>query len=352
MAITSASFWNRTVKDGRILHCDSTRSGFTLVELLVVITIIGILIALLLPAVQAAREAARRMQCQNNLKQLGLGGLNHEASMGYFPTGGWGWYWVGDPDRGAGIGQPGGWTYNVLPFIEQQSLHDLGAGSSNNATRARQAGTPLAVFNCPSRRAAILYPYTAGVPHNSDPLSLVARGDYAVNSAGSQGSPPPPSCSLTCACGPGPPAGYWPNPSSSEPAYHGWTDTSSFNGISYERSRVTVAMIRDGLSNTYMIGEKYAWPDHYMDGQDQEDNTVLFSGFTNDNSRATYAVPRQDQAGYSGWADCAFGSAHAGGWNAVFCDGSVRTMSFTIAFTIHERLGNRADGQIVDSSAF
>ena len=76
------------------------RGGFTLVELLVVMTIIGILMGLLLPAVNAAREAARRSQCMNNLKQLGLGCQQHVAHQGFFPTGGWGWGWVGDPDRG------------------------------------------------------------------------------------------------------------------------------------------------------------------------------------------------------------------------------------------------------------
>src|SRR3712207_4914981 len=99
------------------------RRAFTLVELLVVIAIIGILVALLLPAVQAAREAARRTECVNHLKQLSLGCMNHESQHKFFPSGGWGNRWVGDPDRGAGVDQPGSWYYSILPFIEEEALH-------------------------------------------------------------------------------------------------------------------------------------------------------------------------------------------------------------------------------------
>jgi len=334
------------------------RKAFTLVELLVVITIIGILIGLLLPAVQSAREAARRAQCQNNLKQLGLAMLMHAEAHGFLPGGGWGHMWAGDPDLGTGTRQPGGWTYVVLPYLEQEPVYELGRDNQPDVITTdpqkdetlQRAQTPLAVFVCPSRRRPAVY--TKSIPrpahHNSHQTTKAAVVDYAANAG---------SC-YKC--------GYCEGPSSIPvPASFDWEDeclSSYGNGISYVQSEVMMAMIRDGTSNTYLLGEKHVQPDNYTDGGDKGDDDDPFTGCSADTYRWTDydpstqigRTPKRDTPDdtddyFNIWR---FGSAHSGGCHFALCDGSVRSINYTIAPRIHSLLGNRKDGEPIDSSAF
>jgi prepilin-type N-terminal cleavage/methylation domain-containing protein/prepilin-type processing-associated H-X9-DG protein len=337
------------------------KSGFTLIELLVVIAIIGILIALLLPAVQAAREAARRLQCNNNLKQLSLAALNHESAFEFMPSGGWGMFWVGDPDRGFGVDQPGGWTYDVLPFLEQKSLRELGSdGQPDVITPEQEAGarqcidTPVAVMNCPSRRQARSLPmnyvefggsielYGAGTVTSS------AKSDYAA-CAGDQ------IYAWISVPGQGP-VDY--NQAEQWTRNGQWPNTDHCTGITFMRSKVRMSQIADGTSSTFMLGEKALNPDDYYTGEDGGDNETIFSPNDNDTQRTTYYdattgngwLPEQDTPGhFNGYG---FGSAHAGVCNFAFCDGSVRGISYSIDGNVYRWLGNRDDGQVVDKDKF
>ena len=94
--------------------------------MLVVISIIAVLIGMLVPAVQSARESARQLECQNNLNQIGKGFRNHVAETGSMPANGWGYGWAGDPNMGSSRRQPGGWMYNILPYTDYQNIWDLG----------------------------------------------------------------------------------------------------------------------------------------------------------------------------------------------------------------------------------
>ncbi len=324
------------------------KTGFTLVELLVVITIIGILIGLLLPAVQSAREAARRLQCQNNLKQMSLAFLNHEQAWGYFPTGGWGWHWVGDPDRGFGVEQTGGWAYNILPYVEQESLWSMGAGMSSgdkSAQISQRIRTPLSFHNCPSRRRAITYPDSKNMNyrngHGSSNISsaTVARTDYAAN-LGSEGYWGGLSFD-TYATGDSKSEQEWIN------AFQGGR---LYDGVVFRRSQVPAALVRDGLSNTYMLGERNLNPFDYATGSALNDDQCLYIGHDQDVLVGTWGRPYQDRAGVE--ARGLFGSAHSAGFNMAFCDGSVRSISYSIDPDVHRVLGARASGEVIDQSRF
>ena len=336
-----------------MLHFNQNRirgdhRGFTLVELLVVIAIIGILIALLLPAVQAAREAARRSQCQNNLKQFGIGALNHADVHGHFPTGGWGHKWVGDPNRGFGKEQPGSWCFSILPFIEQQQVFDIGKLAitpiaSANALQsdeqpqevfdrlARMSEVPVAVFNCPTRRSAIAYPYDKDNFYNSATPGVAGRSDYGGNTG---------DAAFCEAGGPSPPAYDGGN------TYTQWLDDEVANGVTFQASEIGFSRIKDGTSNTLFVAEKLMDSLRYQNGTDKGDNENMYVGYNNDNFRNTHTPPKQDAPDLR--RTCDFGSAHAAGINAVYCDGSVHGISYNVDQVMFQRLGNRRDGLPVE----
>jgi len=311
---------------------------------LVVITIIGILIGLLLPAVQSAREAGRRAQCSNNLKQLGVAMLAHHEANNFFPSGGWGWYLVGDPDRGTGVNQPGGWCYTLLPYLDQENLYQMGAGMTDAqkmAVNATRIATPVPIFNCPTRRRSLVEVSTSDAPYNSYPAPFAAKTDYAANA----GYPYP----------------YYPYTTVGPPTIaagdtwtiqNAWIDLSGIcQGICYLRSQVTLAMVHDGASNTYMLGEKYLNPDAYFNGTDPADNESLYAGFDNDNHRSGNGwQPFRDQPGYTN--PDTFGSAHVTSFNMVFCDGSTHAISYGINLETHRRLSCINDGLPVDATTF
>ncbi len=298
------------------------RRAFTLVELLVVIAIIGILIALLLPAVQAAREAARRTECVNHLKQIGLAWHMHHDMHKHFPTGGWGWGWVGDPNQGFDQRQPGGWAFNILPYVEQLNLYKIG-GDGSRAQITRILDKPIELWHCPSRRRPENYPTPYG-HFNANYVANVARSDYAAN-AGSQGRNeifPGPS-TLAQGLNPG----------------YGWPNVSDHTGVCFQRSKIRFADIISGTSNTYMVGEKYLNRDHYATGSDGSDNEHVYVGYDNDIFRVTFQAPQPDRAGLGNTR--IFGSAHPAAFNMCYADGSVRQVAYTVELGIHQAAGNR-----------
>lgn len=333
------------------------RRGFTLVELLVVIAIIGVLVALLLPAIQAAREAARRTQCKNQLRQLALAFQMHHDSHKFFPSGGWGWFWVGFPEQGFGKNQSGGWLYSTLPFMEQGNLHDLGAGLTGTARREaakQRVQSPFEGMTCPSRRTANVFPFNSS---NSafrycSTIEVASKTDYAANA----GTMLTPEISNS-----GGPSESGENLIAIVPNDENRTALNDpidkWDGIVYYRSEVSMRQVTDGTSKTYMVGEKWLDAAHYEDGFDIGDTEPAFTGCNTDTLRVTniqYPLTSDAQKPQrrlypetgTGVGHRVFGSPHTSGFNMAMCDGSVDFVSYDIDPCIHQYRGSRDDGDI------
>lgn len=340
------------------------KSGFTLVELLVVIAIIGILIGMLLPAVQQVREAARRTQCLNNVRQLGLGVINFESANMAFPTSGASEpNWANHPSCSIGVSalepsagwraEATGWLGQILPQIEQENLLGTRLPQGWNELHLESgiipAETHIPAATCPSR----------GPTTFEDEGVLLALTDYA----GSYGHHPSVFNGIEGHSGAIQPAG----------------DFASIGGPTGTRfPKVTFGRISDGSSNTVLLAEKSADSRNYNpshNGRDRQlfrgvtwgqfapgvlTNSRIIGLFTADNSpvhasgllqglpRPTEAMP---MAGVPYWED-GFGSAHPGTVTSVFCDGSTHSLNFTTALIVIQNLGVINDGNVVGQSEF
>jgi prepilin-type N-terminal cleavage/methylation domain-containing protein len=304
----------------------SRRRAFTLVELLVVIAIIGILVALLLPAIQAAREAGRRTQCSNNLKQIGLAIHNHVDTTQMLPTGGttpWPNLWEfssnGTPNRADKQGLS--WAYQILPYFEKGQIY-------NKDVTGAVWQNPVGEYFCPSRRRItrqgdrVLMDYASATPAR-DPNSLGNANDL------------------------------WQDEIWTVPTPRSWRGAIirtpvTLNGSTWAVNASTqpggFESIIDGTSNVLFVSEKRLDRRNYFIG-DWHDDRGWTDGWDPDVIRCTCVLPGIDTEGISGYE---FGSAHPAGMQGLLGDGAVKLINWQIDAVLFNRLGDREDRRPVN----
>jgi prepilin-type N-terminal cleavage/methylation domain-containing protein len=335
----------RAVWQGRRRTCGRP-AAFTLVELLVVIAIIAVLLALLVPGVQAAREAARRGQCGNHLKQLAVATEAHKSLIGHFPTGGWDENSLPQAGGGSDWRQPGGWCYTILPFMEAQAIYD----SVNSG--ALDTTTSVPVFACPSRRGSSFGP--GGVvmtdyagnrgawasPTPADNAAANRRTDFGANVGGVTGSPADFS------------ADNWQTVAqtlnATQPVLSGSVLVPT-GGVIFAGSSLPLAAVRDGASSTYLCAEKYVPRSAYSTSGQTGFRRCAYVGDSPDTLRGGHRPPESDSAPIQNGIEGAFGGPHPGVFMAAMCDGSVRSFAFEIDAAVHFLLTCRADRQAVQA---
>lgn len=308
----------------------STRRAFTLIELLVVIAIIGVLIGLLLPAVQKVREAANRAKCQNNLKQLGLAVVNYHDAQNFYPINRVGAYSYPSSFGGwQATSSSWSWLAVLLPYVEQDAIYKTGNIPSSTFIASGVTGSVVKTFLCPSDKAA-----TVGAITNTTYLAPLQTG--LTNYKGVQGS-------NWC-------WGTYANPGN--PASYGCENWNHGDGIIFYMGWVypaTMASVADGTSNTFMVGEDIYLQSPYASGpQDDMGSAWAHPGECNN----TTAIPPNirmtpDPYAAGDWAyTWGFKSRHPGGLNFVYADGSVHFISTSIALGTYRAMGTKGGGEI------